>query len=171
MKSVSAHATRPSVTLASGEVLSADVVVGADGYLNGAWFTRTYVMDAHEQEDTKTPTGMQMFRCMCVWFRFALGSVRVAWGRAVFGKGLTSTGEQCDRARGGHARAGGEQGVPGEALQVGECGAPRPFCREHNSHARPRQGKVVSWYGSKYGAFGYPVVSFQTRPDVQRRET
>ena len=87
MKSVTAHETRPSVTLASGEVLSADVVVGADGYLNGAWFTRTYVMDAHEQEDTKTPTGMQMFRCMCVCSVFALGSARVAWGRALFGKG------------------------------------------------------------------------------------
>ena len=87
MKSVSAHATRPSVTLASGEVLSADVVVGADGYLNGAWFTRTYVMDAHEQEDTKTPTGMQMFRCMCVCFLF----LQLA-PRALRGVGLCSGG-------------------------------------------------------------------------------
>ena len=171
MKSVTAHETRPSVTLASGEVLSADVVVGADGYLNGAWFTRTYVMDAHEQEDTKTPTGMQMFRCMCVCSVLRLAPCALRGVVLCLGRGLTFTGGQCDRARGGHARAGGEQGVPGEALQVGECRAPRPFCREHNSHAPPRQGKVVSWYGSKYGAFGYPVVSFQTRPDVQRRET
>ena len=71
VKSVSAHATRPSVTLASGEVLSADVVVGADGHLINGPLTRRAVAEAIEQEVEEEVTGMVVYQCVCALFRCA----------------------------------------------------------------------------------------------------
>ncbi|TFK82561.1 FAD/NAD(P)-binding domain-containing protein [Polyporus arcularius HHB13444] len=103
---ITAHATRPSIELTSGEVLTADVVVGADGYLLPGWIARKYLLEAHEQEDTKKPTGMQMFNVVV---------------------------READMV---------DQGEHKEFLEMLRT-----------------TGKVVTWYGSKYGAFAYPMVS------------
>ncbi len=59
--SVHADPQRPSVTLKSGEIVYADVVVGADGhYWSGC--TRRELMNALEQEDEHEPTGMAVYR-------------------------------------------------------------------------------------------------------------
>lgn len=61
-----AHATpdedRPSVTLVTGEVVTADVVVGADGYFLPGFVTRTMMMEALEQEDEGKTTGLAIYR-------------------------------------------------------------------------------------------------------------
>lgn len=56
---------RPSVTLANGEVVSADVVIGADGYILPGWVTRRELMEATSQEDVPTPTGVAVYKCVC----------------------------------------------------------------------------------------------------------
>ncbi|KAI0702549.1 hypothetical protein C8Q76DRAFT_754793 [Earliella scabrosa] len=60
-----AHATpgedRPSVTLVTGEVVTADVVVGADGYFLPGFVTRTMMMEALEQEDEGKTTGLAIY--------------------------------------------------------------------------------------------------------------
>ncbi|KAI0373571.1 FAD/NAD(P)-binding domain-containing protein [Pilatotrama ljubarskyi] len=62
--SVKPDATRPSVTLASGEVLTADVVVGADGCHVPPYHCRRIILQALEQKDTEKPTGMQLFNVL-----------------------------------------------------------------------------------------------------------
>ncbi|KAI0780295.1 hypothetical protein C8Q74DRAFT_1416832 [Fomes fomentarius] len=58
--SVHADPQRPSVTLKSGEIVYADVVVGADGnYWSGC--TRRELMDVLEQEDEHEPTGIAVY--------------------------------------------------------------------------------------------------------------
>ncbi|RPD73828.1 FAD/NAD(P)-binding domain-containing protein [Lentinus tigrinus ALCF2SS1-7] len=108
---ITAHRSRPSVMLASGEVVRADVVVGADGYLLAGWFTRAWMMEAHGQEDTKTPTGMQMFNVIV---------------------------READIVH-----------------QVED----KEFLEKMRT-----SGKVITWYGSKYGAFGYPVAATTGEP-------
>ncbi|KAI0708158.1 hypothetical protein C8T65DRAFT_650216 [Cerioporus squamosus] len=108
---ITAHATAPSITLVGGEVISADVVVGADGYLLPGWIARKYMLEAHKQEDTKTPTGMQMFNVI----------VREA-----------------------------------DLVDQEEC-------KEFLETLRT-DGKVMTWYGSQYGAFGYPMAATTGEP-------
>ncbi|KAI0360832.1 FAD/NAD(P)-binding domain-containing protein [Trametes cingulata] len=62
--SVKPDATRPSVTLANGEVLTADVVVGADGCHVPPYHCRRIILEALEQEDTEKPTGMQLYNVL-----------------------------------------------------------------------------------------------------------
>lgn len=60
--SVKPDPERPSVTLTSGEVLSADVVVGADGCLVDGFLCRTAIMKAIGQVEEATQTGIQLFK-------------------------------------------------------------------------------------------------------------
>ncbi|KAI0737653.1 FAD/NAD-P-binding domain-containing protein [Daedaleopsis nitida] len=55
---------RPSVTLASGERLEADVVVGCDGRVLPGYITRTMMLKTLGQADERTPTGMQVFHLL-----------------------------------------------------------------------------------------------------------
>ncbi|KAH9913452.1 uncharacterized protein BXZ73DRAFT_106927 [Epithele typhae] len=59
--SIQAHAVRPSVTLASGEIIEADVVVCADGAMWPEGSSRKWMMDALGQENVEKPTGRQAF--------------------------------------------------------------------------------------------------------------
>ena len=52
------------MTLETGEIVSADVIVGADGYSHPGWNTRKEVMEALEQEDEHEPTGIAVYRCV-----------------------------------------------------------------------------------------------------------
>ena len=60
--SVKADAERPSVTLATGEVLTADVVIGADGCLLTPYRTRRAIVEATGQADVEQPAGFQLFK-------------------------------------------------------------------------------------------------------------
>ena len=62
MKAVKPAPTRPSLTLNSGEELTADVIIGADGVLVEGNLCRTAVMQAIGQEDEQIPTGLQLFK-------------------------------------------------------------------------------------------------------------
>ena len=62
--SVQADRERPSLTLSTGEVLTADVIVGADGPVLPGYVCRTAIMEALGQEDVRTPTGLQCFGCV-----------------------------------------------------------------------------------------------------------
>ncbi|KAI8975918.1 FAD/NAD(P)-binding domain-containing protein [Trametes punicea] len=55
---------RPYVTLASGEVVEGDVVVGADGCHMPTYHSRRIILEALGQEDKETPTGMQVFNVL-----------------------------------------------------------------------------------------------------------
>ncbi|CDO76682.1 hypothetical protein BN946_scf184677.g2 [Trametes cinnabarina] len=55
---------RPYVTLATGEVVSGDVVIGADGCHVPPYHTRRIILEALGQEDRETPTGMQLFNVL-----------------------------------------------------------------------------------------------------------
>lgn len=65
--SIKGDPQRPSVTLASGEVLSADVVIGADGCYVQPFCCRPTMLKLLEQEDVAEPTGRTMFQCVH-WF-------------------------------------------------------------------------------------------------------
>lgn len=59
--SVTPDDDRPSVTLASGEVVTADVVVGADGnYLTTV--TRRAVLKGCGEEENEQPAGWQVYK-------------------------------------------------------------------------------------------------------------
>ena len=60
--SVKADRERPTVTLSSGTVLTADVVVGADGPVLEGYVCRDAIMEAIGQEDVFKPSGLQLFR-------------------------------------------------------------------------------------------------------------
>ncbi|KAI0779953.1 hypothetical protein C8Q74DRAFT_1367760 [Fomes fomentarius] len=62
--SIQPHPERPSVTLTTGEVVSADVVVGADGYITPGWLTRREIMEAIHQEDMFKPTGVAVYNSL-----------------------------------------------------------------------------------------------------------
>ncbi|KAJ8494762.1 hypothetical protein ONZ51_g2097 [Trametes cubensis] len=59
--SIEPDTQRPYVTLASGEVVTGDVVVGADGCHVPPYHCRRIILEALGQEDKETPTGMQLF--------------------------------------------------------------------------------------------------------------
>ncbi|OJT10668.1 3-hydroxybenzoate 6-hydroxylase [Trametes pubescens] len=61
---IHADPQRPTVTLESGEVLTADVVVGADGSHVGPHCTRRTILKAIGQEDIETQTGMELFNAI-----------------------------------------------------------------------------------------------------------
>ncbi len=67
--SVHADPQRPSITLKTGEIVYADVVVGADGYYSSAC-TRKELMDALEQEDEHDPTGLAVYKYVLLRFFF-----------------------------------------------------------------------------------------------------
>ncbi|RPD54191.1 FAD/NAD(P)-binding domain-containing protein [Lentinus tigrinus ALCF2SS1-7] len=58
---VHADAERPNLTLANGEVLTADVIIGADGCHFPQYHIRRAIMKALGQPDTETPVGLQLF--------------------------------------------------------------------------------------------------------------
>ncbi|KAH9851478.1 FAD/NAD-P-binding domain-containing protein [Lenzites betulinus] len=62
--SIKGDPQRPSVTLASGEVLSADVVIGADGCYVQPFCCRPTMLKLLEQEDVAEPTGRTMFHAV-----------------------------------------------------------------------------------------------------------
>ncbi|KAL1945600.1 hypothetical protein VTO73DRAFT_1602 [Trametes versicolor] len=61
---VRADPQRPTVTLESGEVLTADVVVGADGSHVGPHCTRRAILKAIDQEDVEKHSGMELFNAI-----------------------------------------------------------------------------------------------------------
>ena len=56
------HEERPSVTLDSGEVLEADVLVGADGSILETHSCRRAILEALEQDGTPVPLGMSFYK-------------------------------------------------------------------------------------------------------------
>ncbi|KAI0708159.1 FAD/NAD(P)-binding domain-containing protein [Cerioporus squamosus] len=52
---------RPYLTLSSGEVITADVIIGADGCHVPQYCVRRSIMKALRQPETETPMGMQLF--------------------------------------------------------------------------------------------------------------
>ena len=62
---------RPSVTLKSGEVVEADVVVGCDGYMMPGWVTRRVVMEELEQDDEGDPTGIAVYKYVSIYLPLA----------------------------------------------------------------------------------------------------
>ncbi|KAI0818461.1 FAD/NAD-P-binding domain-containing protein [Trametes gibbosa] len=61
---IQADRKRPSVTLASGEVLSADVVICADGCYLGPYCGRPMMLKALGQADVAEPTGVTLFHAI-----------------------------------------------------------------------------------------------------------
>lgn len=61
---IRADPQKPSVVLSTGEVLTADVVIGADGSHVGPYRSRRLILEALEQEDIEKPTGMTLFKCV-----------------------------------------------------------------------------------------------------------
>ncbi|KAI0633896.1 FAD/NAD(P)-binding domain-containing protein [Trametes polyzona] len=61
---IHADPQRPYVALASGEVLTADVIIGADGSHVGPYRCRRVILKALGQEDVEKPTGMQLFNAI-----------------------------------------------------------------------------------------------------------
>ncbi|KAI0325108.1 FAD/NAD(P)-binding domain-containing protein [Cubamyces sp. BRFM 1775] len=59
--SVEPDSQRPYVTLATGEVITGDVIVGADGCHVPPYHCRRIILEALGQEDREKPTGMQLF--------------------------------------------------------------------------------------------------------------
>ncbi len=55
-------AERPYLTLSTGEVLTADVIVGADGCHVPQYHVRRSIMKALHQPETETPMGLQLFK-------------------------------------------------------------------------------------------------------------
>ncbi|OSC97078.1 FAD/NAD(P)-binding domain-containing protein [Trametes coccinea BRFM310] len=62
--SIEPDSKRPYVTLATGEVVTADVVIGADGCHVPPYHCRRIILEALGQEDKETPTGMQLFNVL-----------------------------------------------------------------------------------------------------------
>ena len=55
-------AERPYLTLANGEVMTADVIIGADGCHMPHYHVRRAILKALRQPDTEVPMGMQLFK-------------------------------------------------------------------------------------------------------------
>lgn len=53
---------RPSVTLESGEVITGDVVIGADGNFMPNRTSRQHLLDGLEQDAAEVSTGLQFFK-------------------------------------------------------------------------------------------------------------
>ncbi|KAI9059101.1 hypothetical protein FKP32DRAFT_1688227 [Trametes sanguinea] len=62
--SIEPDTNRPYVTLATGEVITGDVVIGADGCHVPPYHCRRIILEALGQEDRETPTGMQLFNVL-----------------------------------------------------------------------------------------------------------
>ncbi|KAJ2991672.1 hypothetical protein NUW54_g8132 [Trametes sanguinea] len=62
--SIEPDTDRPYVTLATGEVITGDVVIGADGCHVPPYHCRRIILEALGQEDRETPTGMQLFNVL-----------------------------------------------------------------------------------------------------------
>ncbi|TFK82560.1 FAD/NAD(P)-binding domain-containing protein [Polyporus arcularius HHB13444] len=101
-------AERPYLTLSTGEVLTADVIVGADGCHVPQYHVRRSIMKALHQPETETPMGLQLFNVI----------------------------------------------VPEAAL--GKLNDPEMLRQLREN------GKVFSWFGSSYGALGFPIKEPET---------
>ncbi|KAI0666710.1 FAD/NAD-P-binding domain-containing protein [Trametes maxima] len=61
---VTPDAQRPSVTLSTGEVVTGDVIIGADGCYVPEYHMRKLLLEALEEDDAEQSTGMQLFNAV-----------------------------------------------------------------------------------------------------------
>ena len=71
-------AQRPHVTLASGEVLSADVIIGADGVFTPMLLCRKHFLEKSQTGEVVSAKHMQLFQCVPIgisgWGRMERGA-------------------------------------------------------------------------------------------------